>query len=187
MKNDILTVSKFLSLVLRHQPEAIGLVLDAQGWADVDALIRLASEHGRPLTRSLLDQVVTDNDKKRFAFSADGSRIRASQGHSIEIELALPPAEPPELLYHGTATRFIESIRVQGLHSGSRQHVHLSVDVATAIKVGQRHGKPVVIVIRAGAMHRAGYEYFLSANSVWLTERVPVDFLQFPEASKAIR
>jgi putative RNA 2'-phosphotransferase len=180
MSPDLVRVSKFLSLVLRHKPEEIGLTLDGQGWADVDQLIRLANERGQPLTRSLLDRVVAENDKKRFAFSEDGVRIRASQGHSVGVDLALPPSTPPELLYHGTATRSVDSIRSQGLRAGNRQHVHLSADVATATRVGQRHGRPVVLTVRAGAMHAAGHTFFLSANGVWLTEHVPAEYLEFP-------
>jgi putative RNA 2'-phosphotransferase len=181
MSADTVNVSKFLSLVLRHKPETIGLTLDAHGWADVDDLIRRVTESGRTLTRPLLERVVAENDKKRFAFSADGTRIRASQGHSVEVELALPPADPPGVLYHGTAARFLDSIRAGGLHSGSRQHVHLSADEATATTVGRRHGKAVVLVVRAAEMVAAGHVFYFSANGVWLTDRVPTEFLVFPE------
>ncbi|QEL20339.1 RNA 2'-phosphotransferase [Limnoglobus roseus] len=177
---DIVRTSKFLSLVLRHKPEEIGLTLDANGWADVEELIRLTNAHGVSLTRPLLEQVVAENDKKRFAFSDDGRRIRASQGHSVEVDLALPPSEPPAELFHGTATRFLDSIRASGLHSANRQHLHLSPDAITATKVGQRHGKPVILIVRAGEMFAAGHQFFLSANGVWLTERVPVEFIDFP-------
>jgi len=173
-------MSKFLSLVLRHRPEKIGLTLDENGWADVDRLITLCNKSGRRLTRPLLERVVAENDKKRFAFSEDGKRIRASQGHSIEVDLALPPSQPPDLLYHGTASRFVEPIRVQGLRPGTRRHVHLSLDVATATKVGQRHGKPVILVVRSREMAAAGHEFFLSDNDVWLTEQVPVRYIDFP-------
>jgi putative RNA 2'-phosphotransferase len=178
--DDLVKTSKFLSLVLRHKPEEIGLTLDASGWADVDELIRLVNQHGRMLDRPLLERVVSGNDKKRFAFSDDGTRIRASQGHSVEVDLALPPTAPPNLLYHGTASRFVESIRATGLHSASRQHVHLSVDEVTATKVGQRHGKPVILVVRSGQMAAAGHHFYVSVNGVWLTERVPVEFIDFP-------
>jgi len=178
--DDVVKTSKFLSLVLRHKPEEIGLILDANGWADVDELIRLVNQHGRKLDRLLLERVVADNDKKRFAFSDDGTRIRASQGHSVEVDLALPPSEPLELLYHGTASRFVESIRAEGLHSASRQHVHLSLDIVTATKVGQRHGKAVILTVRAKEMRSAGHLFYLSANGVWLTEQVPVEFIDFP-------
>lgn len=177
---DLTKTSKFLSLVLRHKPEEIGLVLDANGWADVDELIRLVNQHGRSLTRELLNRVVAENEKKRFAFSDDGNRIRASQGHSVEIDLALTPSAPPELLYHGTATRFLDSIRATGLHSANRQHVHLSRDMETATKVGQRHGKPAILTILSGAMHASGHAFYLSANGVWLTDQVPTPYIEFP-------
>ncbi|MBX9623218.1 MAG: RNA 2'-phosphotransferase [Gemmataceae bacterium] len=177
---DLVRVSKFLSLVLRHKPEQIGLSLDPNGWADVDELIRLATAAGRRLDRPLLDRIVAENDKKRFAFSDDGRRIRASQGHSVEVDLALSPVTPPELLYHGTATRFLDSIRATGLRPGSRQHVHLSADEATATTVGRRHGVPVVLVVKADEMAAAGHSFYRSANGVWLTERVPAEFLTIP-------
>lgn len=177
---DLISTSKFLSLVLRHQPEAIGLSLDENGWAEVEDLLRLANQQGKQLTRRLLEQVVAENDKQRFAFSDDGRRVRANQGHSINVDLDLPSAEPPELLYHGTASRFLECIRAQGLHSASRQHVHLSLDVSTATAVGARHGKPVILTIQAGQMATANYRFYLSANNVWLTDHVPVTFIEFP-------
>ncbi len=177
MADEILRMSKFLSLVLRHKPELIGLTLDQNGWASVEDLIRLANRHGIRLTRPLLMQVVADNEKKRFALSDNGERIRASQGHSVKVDLGLPPALPPEILYHGTASRFLESILAGGLHSANRQHVHLSPDVATAMRVGQRHGSPVVLVIRSGEMAAAGHTFFVSANGVWLTDRVPQEFI----------
>lgn len=181
MAGDMVSVSKFLSLILRHEPGKIGLELDDQGWASIDELLAKAHAHGRRISRELLDRVVAENDKQRFAISPDGTRIRANQGHSVSVELGLPPQQPPELLFHGTASRTVESIRQTGLHSGSRQHVHLSLDVATAIQVGQRHGKPVVLTIRAGEMWRAGSKFFLSANGVWLTEEVPASFIDFPD------
>ena len=176
---NLIKTSKFLSLVLRHAPEKIGLALDENGWADVLDLMERAGIQGVQLDRALLDEIVSTNDKKRFAFSADGVKIRATQGHSVDIELALEPRQPPEILYHGTATRFIDSIKAQGLHSGERQHVHLSNDEATAIKVGQRHGKPVVLTIRSGEMHRGGKAFFLSENGVWLTAKVPAEYIGF--------
>jgi putative RNA 2'-phosphotransferase len=180
MSDEIVRVSKFLSLILRHNPQKIGLVLDENGWANVDELIERANKAGGSLSRSLLNRVVAENDKQRFSFSEDGQRIRASQGHSIEIDLNLPPSDPPELLYHGTATRFVESIRAAGLNSAQRQHVHLSLDVVTATKVGQRHGKPLILVIRARDMVGAGHTFYCSDNGVWLTDRVPVEFIDFP-------
>jgi putative RNA 2'-phosphotransferase len=180
MADDLVSVSKFLSLILRHNPDKIGLTLDENGWAEIEVLIQRANQNGRRLTRPLLDRVVADNDKQRFAISDDGLRIRASQGHSVEIDLALAPSEPPKVLYHGTASRFVESIRAGGLHSGNRQHVHLSLDIQTATKVGQRHGKPVILVVRSGEMSSAGHKFYLSDNGVWLTELVPVEFIDFP-------
>lgn len=172
--------SKFLSLVLRHEPEAIGLSLDENGWADIDELIRLANADGKPVTRALIDEVVRDNDKQRFAISADGARIRANQGHSIEVDLALTALEPPATLYHGTATRFAKSIRNIGLVKQSRQHVHLSSDPDTATQVGSRHGKALVLSIRAGDMHARGLSFFQSENGVWLTDAVAPEFIDWP-------
>jgi putative RNA 2'-phosphotransferase len=153
-------------------------VLDEQGWADVDELIACAARNGRQLSRELIEEVVATNEKKRFALSRDGSRIRAAQGHSIEVDLGLEPEEPPEILFHGTATRFLPSILAGGLRPGSRQHVHLSLDKATALKVGQRHGKPAVLRIRSRDMWRAGIPFYCSQNGIWLTDRVPPEYLE---------
>ncbi len=180
MSANLVRTSKFLSLVLRHQPEVIGLNLDEQGWADVEELIRLANQDGHALSHELLERVVTENDKQRFAFSTDRRQIRASQGHSVEVDLNLPPRQPPAILYHGTASRCLDSIRATGLNSGSRQHVHLSREETTATKVGERHGRPVILRVRTGEMFSAGHQFFLSANGVWLTESVPVAFIEFP-------
>ncbi|MEM7126063.1 MAG: RNA 2'-phosphotransferase [Chloroflexota bacterium] len=171
-------ISKFLSLVLRHKPEQIGLRLDVAGWADVPELIRLARQAGVDLNEELLVEVVQNNDKQRFALSPDGQRIRANQGHSIDVTLGLKSIEPPETLYHGTATRFLEAILQEGLKPGNRQHVHLSSDVETAIKVGRRHGKPTVLVVQAGPMARAGYLFYRSDNGVWLTDYVSPQYLE---------
>ncbi len=171
-------ISKFLSLVLRHEPAKAGLTLDTAGWVEVDALLRGCAEAGRPFSRQDLERVVAENDKKRFAFSEDGRRIRANQGHSVEVELAYTATPPPELLYHGTADRFIDSIQREGLRKAQRHHVHLSADRRVAIEVGRRHGRPVVLVVAAGAMHRTGHTFFISANGVWLTDHVPPAFLK---------
>lgn len=169
--------SKFLSLVLRHKPEEIGLVLDQNGWAAIDDLIALANAGGTNLSRAQIESIVENSDKKRFAISADGTKIRANQGHSVDIALGLSPQIPPERLYHGTATRFLEPIRESGLHSASRQHVHLSSDLVTAEKVGSRHGKPVILTVESGQMARDGHLFYLSENGVWLTEAVPAKYL----------
>ncbi len=178
MSFDPIRISKFLSLVLRHEPGRAGIILDEAGWAAVDDLLRGCTAAGRPLTRAQLDAVVRDSDKQRFAFSPDGLRIRASQGHSVKVELDYAPQRPPETLYHGTATRFLASIRTHGLVKGERHHVHLSADMETARKVGARHGKAVVLEVAAGEMARNGGVFFRSANGVWLTERVPPERLR---------
>jgi putative RNA 2'-phosphotransferase len=143
--------SKFLSLVLRHQPELIGIVLDDAGWTDVDTLLAKARAKGTSITRDELVEIVKSSDKQRFALSSDGTRIRANQGHSVEVELDLPPTPPPAVLLHGTVDKFLDSIRKTGLVKGSRHHVHLSADLETASKVGARRGKPVLLEIRADA------------------------------------
>ena len=175
------SLSRFLSYVLRHNPDAIGLTLDRQGWAKVDELLERARAAGVPLDRATLRRVVAENDKQRFALSPDGERIRARQGHSIPVDLDLPPVQPPEFLYHGTARRNLPSIRRQGLLRGKRHHVHLSPDEATALQVGRRHGEPVVLRIQAGEMHRDGYRFYLTENRVWLTEHVPPRYIDFPD------
>ncbi len=174
------SVSKFLSLVLRHQPEVIDLQLDSGGWANVEELLQKCSQarRGRNITREGLVAVVEANDKQRFAFSADGKMIRASQGHSLAVDLGYEPVEPPARLWHGTATKFMPGIYSAGLQKRNRQHVHLSADRATATAVGQRHGSPVVLRVYAHNMYDDNFRFFLSANGVWLTDHVPVNYLQ---------
>ena len=179
MTKDLVKTSKFMSLVLRHKPDEIGLVLDGQGWADIDELIEKAGRHGMALTRELIARVVETSDKQRFAIDADGRRIRANQGHSVDIDLGLVPGEPPPILFHGTGETSVTAIRGEGLKAGQRQHVHLSPDEDTAIRVGRRHGRPVVLRIAAGRMRESGHVFFLSTNGVWLTEAVPVQFIDF--------
>lgn len=181
MEPQLVKLSKFISLVLRHDPGRFGLTLDPQGWVAVDELLTAAARGGVALDDATLRRIVSENDKQRFAFSSDGRRIRANQGHSVEVDLGLPPVTPPELLYHGTTERFLEPIRRTGLEKRARQHVHLSIDEPTAVKVGQRHGRPVVLTVRAGAMAAAGFTFYRAANGVWLTERVPPEYLVFPE------
>ncbi|MTW12946.1 RNA 2'-phosphotransferase [Pseudoduganella eburnea] len=171
------SAGKFLSLILRHKPEEIGLTLDPNGWSSIDELIALASARGTQLSRDQIETIVAESDKQRFAISADGAKIRANQGHSVEIALGLAPQTPPEQLFHGTATRFLDSIRESGLHSASRQYVHLSSDRATAEKVGSRHGKPVILLVASGQMARDGHLFYLSENGVWLTDSVPAKYL----------
>ena len=171
-------ISKFLSMILRHKPEAIGLELDASGWADVQTLLDKANAGGHALSRDAVEQVVANSDKKRFVFSDDGQRIRANQGHSITVDLGLAAIPPPALLFHGTATRFLAAIRSTGLTPQSRQSVHLSASVDVALSVGKRHGTPVVLTVHAQKMHAAGHPFYLSANGVWLTAAVPPQFLE---------
>jgi putative RNA 2'-phosphotransferase len=181
MNKQLVHISKFLSLVLRHKPQEIGITLDAEGWVPVDDLLAAAARHGESISQEQLDEVVATNDKKRFSFSPDGRLIRANQGHSVDVDLGLVAIEPPELLYHGTVERFLDSIREKGLLRGKRHHVHLSPDRETAARVGQRRGRPVVLVVEAGRMHRDGHPFYQSENGVWLTETVPPAFLRFPQ------
>lgn len=177
MKNANVAVSKFLSYILRHQPERIGLSLDPAGWTSVDALIECAARNGKRLTREQIVGIVEMSDKQRFSLSEDGNQIRANQGHSVNIDLGLAPVEPPEKLYHGTATRFLTSILKEGLQPKNRHHVHLSLDVETAIAVGQRHGSPAVLAISSRRMSAEGHLFYCSANGVWLTDAVPPRYL----------
>lgn len=171
--------SKFLSYVLRHEPQAIGLQLDSEGWANLDALITGAAASGRRLDIDTIRAVVAGSDKKRFSLSDDGRRIRAVQGHSTtQVQLQHVQKRPPERLYHGTASRFLEAIEAQGLVAGVRHHVHLSQDVETALQVGQRYGSPVILAVEALRMHEQGFPFFQADNGVWLTQAVPAEFLQ---------
>lgn len=178
MRDKLVETSKFLSYVLRHEPGAIGVALDSEGWLAIPALIEGAARAGRRLDRALIEAVVAGNDKKRFALSDDGQRIRAVQGHSSAgVALTHREAAPPPVLYHGTATRFLDAILREGLRPGARHHVHLSADEETARKVGSRHGKPVVLRVDAAAMQAQGLRFYLSGNGVWLTAEVPARHL----------
>ncbi len=183
MDEPLVRLSKFLSYVLRHHPESIGLELDEGGWVRVDVLLAAAQQSGKTLDEGLLQQVVQQGGKRRFSFSEDGLRIRANYGHSIPVDLQLEPAEPPEFLYHGTARRFLGAIRREGLHRRGRNYVHLSLDEESAAQVGSRHGRPVVLVVEARRMHQAGHAFYCSQSGIWLTEEVPAQYLSFPEAS----
>ncbi|AZI88751.1 RNA 2'-phosphotransferase [Kosakonia sp. CCTCC M2018092] len=171
--------SKFLSYVLRHEPEAIELSLDKEGWAVIDDLILRAGNKGYALDKDLIFDVVESSEKKRFTISEDGLRIRAAQGHSTQqVNITYVEKMPPDILYHGTATRFIVQIRDQGLLPLSRQYVHLSSDEDTAIQVGQRYGKPVLLKIKAVDMYEKGYKFYQADNGVWLTAHVPYEYIQ---------
>ncbi|WP_082814514.1 RNA 2'-phosphotransferase [Collimonas fungivorans] len=172
--------SKFLSLVLRHKPEQIGLILDSEGWASVDELVKLSNANGQSFDRQTIEAIVAESDKQRFALSRDGLRIRANQGHSVNVSLGLEPIVPPDTLYHGTASRFLPSIELSGLHSAQRLKVHLSSDASVAEHVGARHGKPIVLIIDAQAMSADGHLFYLSQNGVWLTDAVPVNYIRGP-------
>jgi putative RNA 2'-phosphotransferase len=171
-------ISKFLSLVLRHQPELIGIELDEQGWTDVNTLIEKMNSRGFVLDKDILQQVIETNSKKRFALNETGERIRASQGHSVEIELGYVAQKPPDILYHGTGEKSVEDIQQQGLHKRQRHHVHLSADRQTALQVGSRYGKPVIFEVLSGLMFADGFPFFLAENGVWLTGHVPVNYLR---------
>lgn len=171
-------ISKFLSLVLRHQPETIAITLDQNGWTDVKDLIEKANNYGIKFDRETLNHIVATNPKKRFTFNDTLDKIRASQGHSVEIELGYTNQKPPEILFHGTAEKFVQSILNTGLEKGNRQQVHLSADIETAIKVGQRHGKPFVFKVLAEQMYDDKFEFFISDNGVWLTDNVPTKYLK---------
>lgn len=182
MSKQEINISKFLSLVLRHQPETIGIHLDHNGWTDVDELIEKSNIYGVKFDRETLNHIVETNPKKRFAFNDTFDKIRASQGHSIEIELGYTNQKPPEILYHGTGEKSVQSIIDTGLEKRSRQHVHLSSDIETAIKVGQRHGKPYVFKVLAGQMYNNNFQFFISDNGVWLTDNVPTKYLKRNDA-----
>lgn len=179
MEPHLVSLSRFLSLILRHEPQRIGVTLDANGWISVEKLLVALNEYGKRVTLSLLQQVVAENDKQRFAFSEDGLQIRANQGHSVEVALDYAPSAPPAVLYHGTVRRFLTAIRAQGLLKGSRHHVHLSARREVALQVGQRRGQPVILTVRAEAMVAAGHTFYRTPNGVWLVDHVPPQFLIF--------
>jgi putative RNA 2'-phosphotransferase len=171
-------ISKYLSRHLRHEPERLGITLQAGGWVTVDDLIAACARHNMILTRAELDEVVATNDKQRFAFDDTRTLIRANQGHSVEIDLQLDPADPPDVLYHGTGSGSVGAIFESGLKKMSRHHVHLSADLETARKVGSRHGKPAIFVVDAAAMQHDDYMFYRSDNGVWLINHVPAQYLR---------
>ena len=172
-------ISKFMSYVLRHRPDSVGIQLTEDGWVSTDELINKTSQYHLPINREILEEIVATNDKKRFAFNEDKTQIRANQGHSVEVALGLAPSCPPEFLYHGTIEKFIDAIKKEGLQKMSRHHVHLSKDIETATAVGSRRGKPVILTIRSGEMQKDGYTFFLSENGVWLTDSVDANYIEF--------
>jgi putative RNA 2'-phosphotransferase len=175
---NLVKISKFLSKHLRHTPERLGLTLAPGGWVAVEELLAACAAHQFPITLLELEQVVASNDKQRFAFDQTCTKIRANQGHSVEIDLQLEPQTPPDLLYHGTGEKSVVAILQSGLQKMSRHHVHLSKDIETARKVGMRHGRPAILIVDAAAMHQAGTPFYCSENGVWLVEHVPPEYLQ---------
>jgi putative RNA 2'-phosphotransferase len=178
MQDRLVRLSKYLAKYLRHAPHIIELTLQSGGWVPVVDLLDAARTHGFPISYDELVECVETNDKQRYSFDMSGEMIRANQGHSFEVDLQLEEREPPETLYHGTVDRFLRSILKDGLVRGKRHHVHLSKDVETATKVGARRGKPVILTVDAGRMHRDGYKFYLSANGVWLTDAVPPEYFK---------
>lgn len=172
-------ISKFLSYVLRHNPDKLGITIDGNGWTSVEMLLQKINTGEYSLSMEELEEVVATNTKKRFSFNEDKTQIRANQGHSIKVDLALQPKQPPTYLYHGTVEKFMQSIREKGLLKGSRHHVHLSADKETATNVGSRRGKPIILTIKSGDMHAQNHTFYQSENGVWLTETVPTEYIEF--------
>lgn len=173
-----LKLSRFISFILRHKPESVGITLDEHGWASVSELLLGINASGNEIDMKTLEEIVAEDEKQRYSFNDNKTKIRANQGHSVNVDVELKKAEPPEILFHGTGEKYVPSIKIEGLKPKSRLYVHLSSDRETAVKVGSRHGKPVVFEVNSGEMSRRGYEFFLSENGVWLTKIVPAEYLQ---------
>jgi putative RNA 2'-phosphotransferase len=171
-------ISKFLSLILRHKPETVGLTLDSKGWVEIETLLAACAKNGNAFSRNELEEVVATNDKKRFSFDETKTKIRASQGHSITVEIEFEERNPPPILYHGTAEKNLDSILKKGLEKRGRHHVHLSSEIETARAVGTRYGKPVILEIDAAQMSAQGIKFYVSANEVWLVDEVAPQFLK---------
>lgn len=178
MKNKNAKLSVFISLILRHKPEAVGISLDEHGYASVNSLIKGVNERGKKLDFETLQSIVKEDEKGRYSFNEDMTLIRANQGHSIKVSIPLRKMPPPEFLYHGTADKSVASILTAGIKSMSRLYVHLSDNVATATQVGKRHGDPVILKVNSGDMYRDGHRFFLSENNVWLVDFVPKEYIQ---------
>ena len=174
---DLIKTSRFISLILRHRPDTIGILLDEHGWASVEELLTGISKT-QYIDRAMLEKIVETDSKQRYSFNEDKTLIRANQGHSIAVDLQLEQKQPPEILYHGTATRFLESIKKEGLKKMTRQHVHLSKEKQTAVYVGKRHGSPVVLKVYAKKMYQKGHHFYLSENGIWLCDAVPWEYLE---------
>lgn len=176
-KSQSRSLSVFISLILRHNPGAVNITLDEHGWADVNELLAGINAAGRSIDMETLEEIVRTDQKNRYSFNPDRTLIRANQGHSVAVDVELTETQPPCLLYHGTADRFLPGIMKDGLKPMSRLYVHLSKDTETAVKVGSRHGKPAVLTVKSGEMQADGYRFYLSANGVWLTNRVPAEYI----------
>ena len=174
---DLTKTSRYIALILRHKPETIGITLDTHGWANVKELIKGVSKK-YPIDMDILEEIVRTDEKQRYSFNEDRTLIRANQGHSIPVDVELEEVEPPEYLYHGTATKYVDSILSDGLIPKSRLYVHLSGDKGTATNVGERHGKPVIFRVRSKSMYLQGYQFYRSSNGVWMTKEVPTEFLE---------
>lgn len=177
MAKSLIKWSRFLAMILRHKPEVAGIKLDEHGWAQVEQLLDAFNKIDA-FDRSMLEQIVANDDKQRFSFNKDKTQIRANQGHSVHVDVELKEAVPPEILYHGTGVKYLDGINRQGLIAKQRLYVHLSKNAETAYNVGKRHGQPFIYAVLAGAMARAGYRFYLSENGVWMTKYVPKDFLK---------
>jgi putative RNA 2'-phosphotransferase len=179
MAKDLVKLGRFISLVLRHSPETIGLKLDENGWTEVESLLRGMNKKGRKIDFDTLNEIVETNNKKRYEFSEDFKKIRACQGHSIDVDLELKPVQPPEFLYHGTALKNLDIIKAEGIKKINRQYVHLSEERETAYNVGKRHGKPFIIKVLSGEMYRNGEKFYISKNNVWLSGDIDSKYLVF--------
>lgn len=177
MGENKINISKYISLILRHKPEEIGITLDEHGWANVSELIEGISK-SHEFNMDMLEDIVATDNKQRYSFNEDHTLIRANQGHSIPVDVKLEEVIPPEILYHGTGEKYVASIDQQGLIPKSRLYVHLSGDKETAVKVGQRHGKPVIYIVKSGEMSKDGICFYRSVNGVWLTKAVPIKYLE---------
>lgn len=175
---DLTNVSKYLSLILRHKPDVIGITLDEHGWANINDLILGVEQNNPGFNMEVLEEIVKTDSKQRYSFNEDKTLIRANQGHSIPVDVELEEKEPPEFLYHGTGEKYVSSINQHGLIPKSRLYVHLSKDIETAKNVGKRHGKEVVYLVNSKQMYADGYKFYLSVNGVWLTKSVPVKYLK---------
>lgn len=176
--NDLVKMGKYISLILRHKPELINLKIDEHGWANVDDLLKGINNSGRYISKEILDIIVNTNNKKRYQYNNDHTKIRANQGHSIKVDVELQEKVPPNILYHGTAQKYLDKIRESGIRKMNRLHVHLSKDIETAINVGKRHGQPIVLVINTEAMIKDGFKFYYSNNGVWLCDDIDYSYVK---------